>query len=138
MKSVMNEQTPKPDVSIIIACYNEMPHLPESVREIEDVLDHPTYSYELSFIDDCSRDSTRAAIQQLCQRKPQQNRYVFHEKNVGRGGTVREGFALAQGSVAGFLDIDLEVRAWYIPVLVAYLRSGYDVVCAERIEQWSW
>ena len=133
----MNEPRKKPDVSVIIACYNEMPHLPESVREIEVVLDQTIYSYELIFIDDCSTDATRTAIKGICERRTQY-RYVFHEKNVGRGGTVREGLAMAKAPFAGFLDIDLEVRAWYIPVFVGYLVRGYDMACAERIEEWAW
>lgn len=133
----MNRIEKTPDVSVVVACYNEMPHLPESVQEIEDVLDQTIYSYELIFIDDCSTDMTREVIKSICERK-QQYRYVFHTKNVGRGGTVREGLAMAKGTYAGFLDIDLEMRAWYIPVLVGYLRRGYDLACIERIEEWSW
>ncbi|MBI3573427.1 glycosyltransferase family 2 protein [Candidatus Kaiserbacteria bacterium] len=127
----------KPDISIVVACYNEMPHLPESVKEIEDVLDRTRYSYELIFIDDKSADATRESIEHICEGK-KNFRYVFHEKNVGRGGTVREGFAMAKGTYAGFLDIDLEVRAWYIPALIGYLEKGADVACIERIEEWSW
>jgi len=133
----MKEYAETPDISIIIACYNEMPHLPESVQEIEDVLDNTIYSYELIFIDDCSSDATRETIQRICNGK-ENYRYVLHEKNVGRGGTVREGLSMAQGTSAGFLDIDLEIRAWYIPALVGYLHKGYDVACVERIEEPAW
>lgn len=132
-----DEMKKRPDVSIIIACYNEMPHLPASIREIEDVLNKTIYSYELIFIDDCSRDATRVAVKEICEQN-KNYRYIFHEKNIGRGGTVREGLAMAKGAYAGFIDIDLEIRAWYIPTLVRYLEQGGDVACIERIEELSW
>lgn len=127
----------KPDLSIVIACYNEAPHLLESVKEIEAVLNQTAYSYEFIFLDDCSKDTTREVITQIC-RERKNSRFVFHNKNLGRGGTVREGLLMAKGSFAGFLDIDLEVQALYIPILVRLVSSGYDMACIERIEKWSW
>jgi GT2 family glycosyltransferase len=61
-------------------------------------------------------------------------RYLFHEKNTGRGGTVCEGIRMAQGKIVGFIDIDLEVHARYIPsMLSAIEQEGYDVWTAYRI-----
>lgn len=120
------------DLSIVIACYNEEPHLVTSVQEIEKVLDVTKYTYELFFIDDCSQDKTREVIQGICNARPAY-RHVFHEKNVGRGGTVKEGLLSTQAKFAGFLDIDLEVHARYIPSMVRALEEGADVVCANRI-----
>lgn len=118
-------------LSIVIACYNEEPHLTQSVKTIEEVMDHTVYSYELIFIDDCSRDNTRKKIKEVCQNK-KNYRYYFHEKNVGRGGTVREGLLLAKGNYAGFLDIDMEVGASYIPSMLQALENGNDATIGYR------
>jgi len=121
------------DVSIIIACYNEEGLLVDSVTEIENVMEQTKYTYELIFIDDCSQDRTRAIIQELVGSRSNAS-YLFHEKNVGRGGTVCEGIRMAQGKIAGFLDIDLEVHARYIPSLLqAIEKDGYDVSTAFRV-----
>lgn len=121
------------DVSIIIACYNEEDLLVGSVREIENVMSQTSYTYELIFIDDCSQDRTRHIILKLADTQPH-IRYVFHEKNVGRGGTVCEGLRMARGRMAGYLDIDLEVHARYIPsMLFAIENDGYDISTAYRV-----
>ena len=47
---------------------------------------------------------------------------------MGMGYTVREGLLIADGKVAGFIDIDLEVDAHYIPTFTsAILDYHYDV-----------
>ncbi|MCK4816210.1 glycosyltransferase, partial [bacterium] len=77
-----------PYVSIVIACYNESPHLKWSIGEIIRVMDHTPYSYELIFIDDCSQDDTRRLIQELIGKYSHDHNMqsLFHEKNTGRGG----------------------------------------------------
>jgi glycosyltransferase involved in cell wall biosynthesis len=122
------------DVSLIVACYNEEPLLEESVRQTIEVLDHTPWSYEIIFVDDCSQDRTRAIIDGLLTRYKDRNlRKLFHRRNKGRGGTVTDGIRIAQGDVVGYIDIDLEVHARYIPSLVIAIRNGADVATAHRI-----
>jgi glycosyltransferase involved in cell wall biosynthesis len=119
------------DLSLVVACYNEEPHLRPSVKQIEQTLKNTLYEYELIFIDDYSQDGTRKEIEEICRGK-ENYRYYFHEKNVGRGGTVREGLLLAEGKYAGFLDIDLEVSPIYIPSMINALEKGYDCAIGYR------
>ncbi len=121
------------DVSLIIACYNEEGLLVDNAREIENVMVQTKYSYELIFIDDCSQDKTREIILKLADNQPH-IKHFFHEKNIGRGGTVCEGIRSAQGKMVGYLDIDLELHARYIPsMLWAIEHDGYDICTAHRI-----
>ena len=122
-----------PDLSIVIACYNEEDILVNNVKEVVDVLDATRFAYEFIFIDDCSQDNTRELINSLIgQYADKSFRRIFHEQNKGRGGTVTEGIREARGSVVGFIDIDLETHARYIPSCVAVIRAGYDVATAKR------
>lgn len=122
------------DLSIVIACYNEEPHLEASVREIIATLADTRYRYELLFIDDCSKDNTREIIDQVIASIPSvPMRRIFHEKNVGRGGTVSEGILASCGRVRGFLDIDLEVHSRYIPSCVRAIQEGADIAVGSRI-----
>lgn len=123
-----------PDLSLVLACYNEESVIEESVAEIIEVLDHTRYSYELIFVDDCSKDRTRELIDRLIERYPDKRiSRIFHTENKGRGGTVSDGIRAAQGDVAGFIDIDLEVHARYIPSCVTAVRNGADIAVGRRI-----
>ncbi len=123
--------SPSPELSVVIACYQEEGHLHESVRELVATLDASGVSYELVFLDDCSRDNTAAIVRELVAKLPQA-RAVYHAQNVGRGGTVSEGFRLARGRIVGFLDIDLEVHCRHIPRMLAAINAGADGATAYR------
>ena len=123
-----------PDLSLIIACYNETDILTNSVKEVVEILDATRYTYEFIFIDDCSQDDTRELIDALIEQYADKSfRRIFHEQNKGRGGTVTDGIREARGTVVGFIDIDLETHARYIPSCVAEIQKGYDIATAQRI-----
>ncbi|MBL7662838.1 glycosyltransferase [bacterium] len=120
------------DLSLVVACYNEKLVLERNIARIKQVLDRTNYNYEIIFVDDCSKDNTREIIQRLC-AEDSRLRYLFHEKNAGRGRTVTDGVKIAKGKVAGFVDIDLATAAWYIPEIVSRVLSGVDMCMAWRI-----
>lgn len=123
-----------PYLSLVLACYNEEQVLEASFAEIVDVLESFGRPYEILCLDDCSRDRTRAILGELPGRYPQVDLRVFlHERNRGRGATVSEGFRAARGELTGFLDVDLEVHARYVPSLVRALERGADVASVRRI-----
>jgi len=124
----------QPDLSLVLACYNEEQVLEQSVAEIVGVLDNTRYSYEVIFVDDCSQDRTRELIDQAIARYPDKRMSkIFHEENQGRGGTVADGIRASRGDVAGFIDIDLEVHARYIPSCVDAVRNGADIATGRRV-----
>jgi glycosyltransferase involved in cell wall biosynthesis len=120
-----------PLLSVVVACYQEESHLADSVRQLRATLDQSGLSYELIFLDDCSTDRTPQIVAELVRGRANE-RAVFHRQNVGRGGTVSEGFQLARGQIVGFLDIDLEVHCRYIPDMVAAILQGFDGATAYR------
>jgi glycosyltransferase AglD len=126
--------TLSPDLSLVLACYNEEPILERSVGEIFQVLDALRLTSEVIFVDDASRDRTTVIIDRiLCENPKREIRKLEHVHNVGRGGTVSDGIRAARGRFVGFIDVDLEVQPCYIlPCLIA-LEQGYDVATALRI-----
>jgi glycosyltransferase involved in cell wall biosynthesis len=129
----------KLDLTLVLACYNEEPLIEDSVEQIIEVLDGSPWSYEIIFVDDCSRDRTRELIDQLIARYPHHEmRRIFHEQNVGRGGTVMEGMRVGRGEIVGFIDIDLEVHARYIPSCVRAIEKGADVATGLRTYKFYW
>src|SRR5262245_59320249 len=106
-------------ISVVLACYNEEEILDASFAEIRETLEALGRPFEIIFVDDVSRDRTREIIRALVAGHPQvPTQVLFHEKNTGRGRAVTDGFRAARGEIAGYLDVDLEVHARYIPSLV--------------------
>lgn len=125
------------DLSLVVPCYRDGAHLEESLREIEATLNQTRYSYEFIIIDDASPDDSAAIAERSAARR-EHARLIVHQNNVGRGGTVTEGIRLAQGRWVGYLDIDLEVHARYIPAMLRALEEGADVAIGTRIYEIRW
>ena len=121
----------KPDLSLIIPCYNEGPTFEKSIAEIFSVLKRLNYRFEVIFVEDKSTDSTRQSIEKLVDRLPNV-RAIYHLKNEGRGKAVSDGIKISQGKVCGFMDVDCEVSPFYIHVFVEEIKRGNDMAIATR------
>ncbi len=121
-----------PALSLIVPCFNEAPHLRESVATLLQTLRESALDCEVVFVDDASQDATVQILEEICARDGS-CRFLSHEQNRGRGAAFKTGFAATSGKVTGFLDIDLEVHPLYIPALVNLIeREGYDVATGLR------
>jgi glycosyltransferase involved in cell wall biosynthesis len=133
------KRAPQYDLSLVLACFNEEPFFLDSVNQITHTLDHTPWSYEIIFVDDCSGDRTRDLITRLVETdKKHHLRKLLHTRNTGRGRAVSDGMKVARGRIVGFIDIDLETPARYIPPCVLAVSDGYDVATAERIFKFTW
>ncbi len=121
-------------VSLTIPCYNEGKFIFRAVKELEKVLDALPYKYEIILFDDKSSDNTAKNIGKIA-AGDRKVRAFFHKKNQGRGQTVKDAVMEARGDIVGFLDIDLEIAAHYVPVMVAAIVEGYDVAIGDRISK---
>ena len=118
----------------MLACYNEAEHLEASFAEIRETLEQTSWPFEVIFVDDVSRDRTREILREIVAAHPELDlRVILHEANRGRGATVTDGFRAARGEVAGYLDVDLEVHARYVPSLVRAIEQGADIATVRRI-----
>lgn len=90
---------------------------------------------EVIFVDDFSHDSTRELIDRFIQDYHGRIiiRKIFQPQNFGRGRAVSEGIKQAQGEIVGYIDIDLETPAYYIPVLLKQFKENFDVATGLRI-----
>lgn len=121
----------KPMISLVIPCYREEGHLLASYERIVEILELSRYPFEIIFVDDVSPDRTRDVIQRIVAKDPR-TRAIYHEKNKGRGGAVTTGVHVSRGPIVGFIDIDLEVDAVYIPMLALEIERGADVAYGYR------
>jgi dolichol-phosphate mannosyltransferase len=126
------------DLSLIVPCYNEAGYLEESVLKIERILSNSHLKAEIVFVDDMSEDGTREIVDRLVAENSNYSK-VFHTRNLGRGKAVQSGVEVSKGEIVGFVDIDLEVSAEYIPEVVRIAQqSEADVVTGCRRIVFSW
>ena len=121
----------KVDVSIILACYNEGPTLEQEVAKIISVCRKSGKTWELVFVEDKSSDQTKAIVEKLNKRIVN-SQAIYHRTNQGRGKSVSDGLKLAKGVICGYLDVDLEINADYIPIFLKEVENGADMVVGKR------
>ena len=121
----------KVDFSLILACYNESTTFEKSVREIISVLNNLKRNWEIIFVEDKSTDETKKSVEEFT-KEIKNAKAIFHTKNEGRGKSVSDGIKAAKGIICGYLDVDLEVSASYIPLFVEEIEKGSDMVIGKR------
>ncbi len=115
------------DLSLVIPVYNEEDNLAALAAEIRAALDPTGLDYEVLFIDDGSRDSSFACLQELAAADPRVVAIRFR-RNYGQTAAFAAGFDYARGRVVVTLDADRQNDPADIPALLAELDKGYDVV----------
>ena len=120
-----------PEISLVIPIYNEAPNIEALYREITAALDPWGRSYEVLLIDDGSTDGSDALLAALPGRDCR-FRIIQFRKNFGQTPAFSAGFAYARGRIIITSDGDLQNDPRDIPMLVARLEDGYDIVCGWR------
>jgi len=110
-----------PDVSIVVPMFDEEGAAPALAREIAAAF--AGRAYELIFVDDASRDGTRAALMALAAEIPAM-RVLAHAKNAGQSRAVRTGVLAARAPIVVTLDGDGQNDPADAPRLADHLAAG--------------
>ena len=119
------------DLSVVVPLYNEEESLPHLVEQLLAALRPSGESFELVLVNDGSSDRTAEVLERLSQDIPELVG-VLLRKNYGQTAAMAAGFDVAQGEVIVSLDGDLQNDPADIPMLLAKLREGYDLVSGWR------
>jgi len=115
-------------LSVVIPVFNEKSTVEEIVRRVQAV--DVGLEKEIVAVDDASTDGTCEILQGLA---ADGIRVIRHEKNQGKGGALRTGFAAARGDVVLVQDADLEYDPREYPALLEPILEGRaDVVYGSR------
>lgn len=116
-------------LSVIIPVFNEAGTL---ARVAGVVLARPEVG-ELVVVDDASSDGTWEELQRLAAANPERVKALRHERNRGKGGALKTGFAAATGDIVLVQDADLEYDPGDYPrLLEPVLRGAADAVFGSR------
>lgn len=117
----------KLDLSIIVPLYNEEGNVRELHRRILVTCQKMGRNFEIIFIDDGSEDKTVEICRNLRPLK-----LIQFRKNFGQTAAFDAGIKEAQGDVIITMDGDLQNDPADIPLLLAEMEKGYDVVSGWR------
>jgi dolichyl-phosphate beta-glucosyltransferase len=121
-------------LTLVVPCYNEADRLDD---EAFLSLARGEGGLRLLFVNDGSRDDTKARLQALAAREPDKIAVLDLSRNGGKAEAVRAGLqrALAEGApLVGYLDADLATPVQEVRRLAALLRDGgAAVLIASRV-----
>lgn len=120
-----------PDVSVVVPVYNEVESIPLLIDTIATTLMKSELSYEIICVDDGSSDGSTELLRKLAKSR-NDLRAVLLRRNYGQTPAMAAGFKYALGRVVVTMDGDLQNDPADIPLLMAKLEEGYDLVSGWR------
>ena len=100
----------------------------ELFQWIANVMKANSYSYEVIFVDDGSRDRSWEIIEELGAKNPEVKGIRFR-RNYGKSAALQEGFSVTKGNVVITMDADMQDSPEEIPGLYKMIQdNGFDLV----------
>jgi glycosyltransferase involved in cell wall biosynthesis len=119
-------------LSIVIPVYNEVENLPLLNDALYQALDAVDKTWEIVYVDDGSVDGSVNVLSGLAAKDPERITVVELRRNFGQTAAIAAGIDHAEGEIVVLLDADMQNDPADIPMLLAKLDEGYDVVSGWR------
>ncbi|MED4905470.1 glycosyltransferase family 2 protein [Parageobacillus thermoglucosidasius] len=129
----------KPVLTIVVPCYNEEDVLPETIKQLTNVLEHLMEEHLIAsgskvlFVDDGSRDRTWELIEQESERNPLVTGIKL-SRNFGHQKALLAGLETAKNDSDCVISIDADLQddVSAIREFVVKYWEGYDIVYGVR------
>ncbi len=121
----------QPKISIVIPLYNEEESIPHLVEALDAAIANYGQPAEVIIVDDGSKDRSFELLKDVAERDPRYTIIRFR-RNFGQTAAFAAGFAHARGEVVITMDADLQNDPMDIPLLMAKIEEGYDIVSGWR------
>jgi glycosyltransferase involved in cell wall biosynthesis len=120
--------------SIVVPFHNEERNIAELYVQTKTVMETIGEEFEFVFVNDGSTDRTAALLRELADCDERVT-VVHLSRNYGRTEALVAGFDQAEGDYVICMDGDLQHDPQDIPAFIEKLKSGYDVVCSQRLRR---
>ncbi|MEH2278353.1 MAG: glycosyltransferase family 2 protein [Nostoc sp.] len=120
-----------PDVSVVVPIHDEVESLPLLLEAIASTLSSSQINYEIICVDDGSTDGSGEFLKKEAQIRTDLKAVILR-RNYGQTAAMAAGFYYAVGKAIVTLDADLQNDPADIPMLLAKLAEGYDLVSGWR------
>ena len=119
------------DLSVVVPIYYEEENIRPLYDAVTSALAQSGLEYELICVDDGSGDRSFAILKELA-ADDARLRVIRFRRNFGQTAAMAAGFESARGAVIVPMDGDLQNDPTDIPLLLAKINEGYDVVSGWR------
>ncbi len=114
-------------VSVIVPVFRSQATVEELHERLCQVLERHSERFEIIFVEDCGGDASWRVLKDLARRDPRV-RAIELSRNFGQHNALLCGIRAARHEIIVTIDDDLQNPPEEIPVLLAKLSEGYDVV----------
>src|SRR5215210_6467481 len=114
-------------LSIVIPIYNERENIRRLYDALQCVLPRMGETYEVILVNDGSRDGSKEELDRLAGLDPAV-KVVHFRRNFGQTAAMSAGIDMASGEIIVLMDGDLQNDPSDIPMMIAKLGEGYDLV----------
>jgi glycosyltransferase involved in cell wall biosynthesis len=120
-------------LSIILPAFNESERLRTNLSLLVETMNWCGYQYEIIVVDDGSSDGTWTHAVEAANVLPATIRVIYYEQNEGKGHALLCGARHASGTHVVFIDADMELHPFQVPLLFEMMRlSEADVVIGSK------
>ncbi len=129
------KKSPLPSISVFFPCYNDSHSIGKLIDEAHETLRNLTNRYEVIVIDDGSGDGSQKVLMTYQRKYPQTFRPIFHQKNKGYGGTLKDGFKNSRYDLIFYTDGDGQYDVTELPLLFSLMTKDVNFVNGIKMER---
>ena len=120
------------NLSLVVPVYNEQENLPLLFDAIYQTMNAMQKSWEVILVDDGSYDKSLSVLREYALKDPEHIRVISFRRNFGQTAAIAAGLDYSQGEIIVLLDADMQNDPADIPMMLAKLDEGYDLVSGWR------
>lgn len=120
------------NLSLIVPVYNEQENLPLLFEAVYKVIPPLNKTWEIILVDDGSQDNSLAVLKEYAEKDKEHVRVVSFRRNFGQTPAIAAGIDYSKGDIIVLLDADLQNDPNDIPMMLAKLDEGYELVSGWR------
>jgi dolichol-phosphate mannosyltransferase len=118
-------------ISVVTPVFNEQENIAPLIRRIVEVMEGLGRDYEVVAVDDGSSDRSLEVLEGLAKENTRV-KVISFRRNSGQTAAIMAGIDYAGGDIIVLIDSDLQNDCGDIPLLLAKLDEGFDVVSGWR------
>ncbi len=120
-------------ISLVVSVYNEEEVLGEFYKEVLQVLNSCNWDYEIIFVNDGSKDMSRAILRKFTLDN-EKVKVINFSRNFGHEAAMIAGIDYSQGDGIICMDADLQHPPYLIPEIIKKFEGNIEVVNMVRIK----